>query len=258
MASAGNGNERFNAEAATWDTKPSVLEATQLAFNTLQPIITALSEQQKAHTETDQGTGLNVLEIGCGTGLLTLRVAPLVNEIVAIDPSEGMIEVLQKKIERNTDAVEINTNGTNGPRHKSRTNVVPICHLLEDSNSPILPHRNFNLILSHLVLHHVPDLRSFLSILLGCLAPGGQVALTDFEDFGPEAIKFHPPSKLAGVQRHGIKRTEMEHIMKGVGFINVKVRVGWTLTKPIDAWEGMEKGATGNFPFLVGEGARAL
>ncbi|KAL5048771.1 hypothetical protein BDW71DRAFT_205457 [Aspergillus fruticulosus] len=257
MASAGN--ERFNDEAASWDKNPSVQEATRFAFDTLKPIIKILSEQKHSTSET----GLDVLEVGCGTGILTLRVAPLVREIVAVDPAHGMIDALKAKINRSKE-----DNSTNeSQRNKdSNSNVVPICRLLEDPEDPALPpldlnnpkgtRRKFDLILSHLVMHHVPDLKSFLNTLLGCLTPGGMVALTDFEDFGPEAIKFHPPTKLEGVERHGIPARWMEELMKEVGFLDVSVSVGWTLTKKVEDWEGNKPGDTLEFPFLVCQGVR--
>ncbi|KAL4891813.1 S-adenosyl-L-methionine-dependent methyltransferase [Aspergillus ambiguus] len=240
------GNERFNAEAADWDNNPSVQEATRLAFETLQPLIQSLADQKRASTDT----GLDVLEVGCGTGLLTLRVAPLAQEIVAVDTADGMIEMLKAK-----------TTQPDAPR-----NILPLCKLLEDPEDPILPpsraddaprgrRRKFDLILSHLVMHHVPDLRPFLQTLLGCLKPGGRVALTDFEDFGPEAIKFHPPSKLEGVERHGIPRIWIENLMKEVGFDHVRVSVGWTLDKNVEDWKD-SKTKTLPFPFLVCEGVR--
>ncbi|KAL3432930.1 S-adenosyl-L-methionine-dependent methyltransferase [Aspergillus tetrazonus] len=255
MASAGN--ERFNDEAAEWDKNPSVQEATRLAFDTLKPIIETLSEQK----QSTSGTGLEVLEVGCGTGLLTLRVAPLVHEIVAVDPAHGMIDALKAKISRNKEDEPVDAQQSN---KESGSNVVPICRLLEDPEDPALPPQNadnldgprrkFDLILSHLVMHHVPDLKSFLSTLRGCLTPGGRVALTDFEDFGPEAIKFHPPTKLEGVERHGIPARWMENLMKEVGFQDVKVSVGWTLTKKVEDWEGHKPGDTLQFPFLLCEG----
>lgn len=82
------------------------------------------------------------------------------------------------------------------------------------------------------------------------------MALTDFEDFGPEAIKFHPPTKLEGVERHGIPAAWIEELMKEVGFQDVKVSVGWTLIKSIDDWEDNKPGDTLGFPFLVCEGVR--
>ncbi|KAL6230382.1 hypothetical protein BDW75DRAFT_222889 [Aspergillus navahoensis] len=257
MASAGN--ERFNEEAANWDKNPSVQEATRLAFDTLKPIIQTLSEQK--HTTSE--TGLDVLEVGCGTGILTLRVAPLVREIVAVDPAQGMIDALNAKINRNRD-----DNPANGSQsYKDRnSNVVPICRLLEgpedsalppmDPNDPKGTRRKFDLILSHLVMHHVPDLKSFLTTLRGCLTPGGRVALTDFEDFGPGAIKFHPPTKLEGVERHGIPARWMKDLMKEVGFQDVMVSVGWTLTKSVEDWEGNKPGDTLEFPFLLCQGMR--
>ncbi|KAF9891624.1 hypothetical protein FE257_003635 [Aspergillus nanangensis] len=250
------GNERFNAEAANWDNNPSVQEATQMAFQTLQPTITALADQKRAAT----GASLDVLEVGCGTGLLTLRVAPLVKEIVAVDTAAGMIEMLTAK-----------TRQPNAPR-----NIRPICQLLEDAEDPVLPpaaaaatsddanpssssspRRKFDLILSHLTMHHVPDLRPFLQTLLACLTPGGRVALTDFEDFGPEAIRFHPPTKLEGVERHGIPRGWIEELMTEVGFVEVRVWVGWTQDKNVEDWEDAER-PTMPFPFLVCEGVRRL
>lgn len=189
-------NIRFNAEAAKWDDNPFVHEATRLAYETLHPLITTLSNGR------DQT--LDVLEVGCGTGLLTLRVAPHVKHIVAIDPAEGMIDVLNAKLSDPT-----------APK-----NLTPLCHLLTNPEDPVLPpasateytgpgtgaRRKYDLILSHLVMHHVPDLRQFLSTLRGCLKSGGRVFLTDFEDFGPQARLFHPKDKLGGVERHGIPR----------------------------------------------------
>ncbi|KAL4741105.1 S-adenosyl-L-methionine-dependent methyltransferase [Aspergillus similis] len=257
MASAGN--ERFNDEAAEWDKNPLVQEATRLAFDTLRPIIQTLSEQK----HSTFGTGLEVLEVGCGTGLLTLRIAPLVHGIVAVDPAHGMIDALKAKLNGNKEDKPIDAQQS---RKESDSNVVPVCRLLEDPEDPALPPQNhdnlkgprrkFDLILSHLVMHHVPDLKSFLSTLRGCLAPGGRVALTDFEDFGPEAIKFHPPTKLEGVERHGIPARSMEDLMKEVGFQDVKVSVGWTWTKGVEDWEGNKPGDTLQFPILLCEGLR--
>ncbi|KAA8643935.1 hypothetical protein EYZ11_006408 [Aspergillus tanneri] len=241
-------NTRFNDEAATWDSNPTIQVATRLAFQTLQPIIQSLSDQNR--TPGSAAPCLDVLEVGCGTGLLTVRVAPLVHEIVAVDTAQGMIDMLQTKI-------------TTSPVTQ---NIIPVCKLLQDPEDPVLPpmdqsnpagpRRKFDLVLSHLVMHHIPDLRLFLHTLLDCLKPGAHVVLTDFEDFGPEAIKFHPPSKLDGVERHGIPRAWMEGLMREVGFQDVKVWVGWRLDMEVEGWE--DAGKVMQFPFLVCEGVRPL
>ena len=234
------GNKRFNAEAAAWDSQPFIQEATRHAFETLRPVIDSLT--------TQKGSKLDVLDIGCGTGLLSAQVAPLVQDVVAIDPTEGMIDMLRGKLE--------DTNA-NMPK-----NIQPICRLLEDPEDPVLPvdndtgnRRKFDLIISHLVLHHVPDLRPFLRTLLGCLKQGGRVALTDYEDFGLQAKKFHPQSKWDTVERHGIQIAWMEGLMKEAGFSEVSVRVAFTLTKEVERWEETDSDSM-DFPFIICEGVR--
>jgi 2-polyprenyl-3-methyl-5-hydroxy-6-metoxy-1,4-benzoquinol methylase len=64
--------------------------------------------------------------------------------------------------------------------------------------------RRFDLVLGHLVLHHIPSLENVLKTTFGCLKLAGMAASTDFEDFGPEARRFHPEAKMDGVERHGI------------------------------------------------------
>lgn len=239
---ASAGSQRFNAEAAAWDTQPSIQEATRQAFDALQPLIQSLTAQK--------GSPLDVLEVGCGTGLLSMQVAPLVQEIVAFDPAEGMVDMLRAKIEK-----------ADSPK-----NIHPVCKLLDDPEDPTIPpadgnnpsgsRKKFDLITSHLVLHHVPDLRHFLRTLIGCLKSGGRVALTDYEDFGIQAKKFHPKEKWDTVERHGIQRQWMEGLMREAGFTEVSVRVAWTLTKDVERWEESDDDRM-DFPFIVCEGVRA-
>jgi hypothetical protein len=69
--------------------------------------------------------------------------------------------------------------------------------------------------------------------------------LTDFENFGPEAKKFHSQDKMEGVERHGIARQEMEKLMVGAGFVDVRVEEAFTMDKPV------ESGGSMKFPFLI-------
>lgn len=216
------GNARFNAEAAAWDSNPQIHIASQCAFDAVRAHFPTLRGNAPTNAnDEDEDTGIDVLEIGCGTGLLSLLVAPHVRTIVAVDAAQGMIDVLSAKLEKS---------GVNVPR-----NVIPVCVLLEDPEDESLPpprarsagavggdsttdaRLKFDLVLSHLVLHHIPDLEAVLRTMLGCLKPGGSVALTDFEDFGPDARRFHAKSRMEGVERHGIQRGWIEGLMERVG-----------------------------------------
>jgi ubiquinone/menaquinone biosynthesis C-methylase UbiE len=182
-------------------------------------------------------TELEVLEIGCGTGLLTLQVASRVKSLTAIDTAQGMIDALQAKLDTH-----------------NITNIHPLCLLLQDSNDPAIAGKKFNLIISHLVLHHVPSLQLMLDTMYEYLAPGGLIALTDFERFGPGSRKFHPESKMDGVERHGITKMEMECCIKDAGFNKVQVCQAFKLKKEVE----LEGGETGQmeFPFLICMGVR--
>lgn len=252
-----DGNERFNAEAAAWDSNPLVHEASRQACTALLQRFSRL-EMQPAGAPN----GLDVLEIGCGTGLLSLQVAPFVRRLVAVDAAQGMIDVLQAKLDKGKEDREV-------PK-----NVTPLALLLENPEDKRLPaaeggegpRLKYDLILSHLVLHHIPDLKAVLSTMLGCLKPGGSLGLTDFEDFGPEARRFHPKAKMAGVYRDGINVEEMTKLLQEVGFVNVKVERAFALPKQVETIEGefgekgkpeQGQGEIMNFPFVVCMGERA-
>ncbi|KAK3487488.1 S-adenosyl-L-methionine-dependent methyltransferase [Neurospora hispaniola] len=246
ISTTGTGNARFNADAANWDSNPSIQLATSLAFESYLSRLPPPSEL----------SSFNVLEIGCGTGLLSLLLAPHVRSLAAVDAAEGMIDVLTHKL-------------SPGGTYEQVKNVRPVTALLEEPEDPIIKidpvtgeawEGKFNLVISHLVLHHVADLTALFKTIYGTLKPGtGRVVTTDFENFGPEARRFHPEAKMDGVERHGITKEEMEEILKGVGFEEVKVERGFVLQKRVESEPGkgdMERGPVMEFPFLVCEGRR--
>lgn len=255
MAKVAPGNERFNAMAAAWDSSPDVHRASESA---LQAILRYLGGNA---VETKE---LDVLEIGCGTGLLTLRLALHVRRIVAVDAAQGMIDVLEQKLA--------------GPYADMKDKVQPLSLLLTDPEDPALPaadradgpddskpRRKFDLIISHLVLHHIPDHPALLKTIYGCLKPGGKLALTDYENFGPEAKRFHPQGKMDGVVFHGIEAYLFAEQMIAAGFVDVDVRAEWTMDKHVERfpgeWDNRKPKDTSlldkmQFPFLLCRGAR--
>lgn len=242
------GNERFNHEAANWDNNPFVHEASKQALKAILANFPALKNPPGED-------GLDVLELGCGTGLLSSIIAPYAKRVVAVDAAPGMIEVLKTKLQK-----------PDAPR-----NIIPLALLLEDAEDKRLPPADesnpdgsrlkFDLIISHLVLHHIPDLRKVLTTMQNCLKHSAWVALTDFEDYGPDAKSFHAKSRMEGVARHGIHLETMETLMNEVGFVNVKVERAWSMDKNVEKVEGefgdagrashAGQGQIRSFPFLL-------
>jgi len=237
---------RFNADAAAWDSNPTVHEASALAF---QSILTRIPSLTSA-----PGT-LDVLEIGCGTGLLSFLLAPHVRSLTAVDAASGMIDALNTKLS-SQDAVK---------------NIYPVCAKVSDPDDeriavdPVtgtsIPGRRFDLIVSHLVLHHIPSLSAIFTAMTGCLKPGGNIALTDYEDFGPEARRFHPEARMEGVERHGIPREGVKRLLEEAGLVDVRVETAFEMEKGVERTpgEGVVKGEGGErmaFPFVICLGRR--
>ena len=244
-----DGNTYFSRAATAWDGREDMQTASAQAYNA----IVSHLPQFFAPSQSSLPVYLrpDILEVGCGTGLLSLRLAPHARSLVAVDACAEMIEELKKKIQ-----------GSN--------NILPICAMLEDPEDARLPsadskhslcssRQKFDLAVGHLLLHHVPDMIHFFETIYRCLRPGAWIAFTDFENFGPEARLFHPHSKSSGVERHGIRQDEVVRILERLGYIDVAVDVAWTMRKDVERWPGewgVEKpeelrAEMRSFPFLM-------
>jgi 2-polyprenyl-3-methyl-5-hydroxy-6-metoxy-1,4-benzoquinol methylase len=138
------------AEAATdWDTNPAVVAYADAAHASLVDAV--------ALQPTDR-----VLDFGCGTGLLTERIAPAVAEVVAVDASPAMVA---------------------GLAAKGLPDVVPVAATwtAETVATDPLAADGFDLIVCSSVLAFVPDYPGAVAMLAGLLRPGGRFVQWDWE-----------------------------------------------------------------------------
>jgi len=77
-------NDTFAAKAANWDSPDKINMTTKFLSEMLFHI----------HPQSSW----KALEIGAGTGLVGLKVEPLVGKVVMVDTSESMLEVLKQKL----------------------------------------------------------------------------------------------------------------------------------------------------------------
>ncbi|GJL82561.1 MAG: methyltransferase [marine bacterium B5-7] len=83
--------ESWDACAAGWDDNKDVINYSSKAFVSLRKVVDL--------------TGLRIFDFGCGTGLLTERMAEYAERITALDPSAKMIAVLESKKLSNVDTI---------------------------------------------------------------------------------------------------------------------------------------------------------
>jgi predicted TPR repeat methyltransferase len=183
----------FDAVAGNWDEEPRRVKVASEV---------AASIRNTLHLSNTW----DALDIGCGTGLVTLALAPHVGSITGIDSSCAMLDKLSEKVK---------TFGI--------TNVkTALCDLSVGQ----LPEGKFHLIVSAMTLHHIKDPETLLSSLRSRLYPGGWVAFADLE---AEDGSFHEDS--TGVFHHGFSRTELASLLATSGFFEISVTEATVMQK---------------------------
>ncbi len=174
----------FDERARTWDTPERRERAAEVAAAIREAV--PLDGSMRA------------IDIGAGTGLLGLELASDVGDVVLTDPSEGMLDVAREKL----------------PGSAGRVQAVRF-DLLRDEP----PGGPFDLAVSMLVLHHLPDTRQALEAVAGLLRPGGMAAIADLET---EDGSFHDEG-AEGIHHQGFDPAALAHDAEAAGFEAVRV-----------------------------------
>ena len=183
----------FDKDAAQWDANAG---RVKLAQDVADAII----------REVKPSRHMDVLDFGCGTGLVTLRLQPLVRTILGVDSSQGMLDVLGEKI-----------------RAQGITNA-RTC-FVDFKNRDCIEGRGFHLIVSSMTLHHVPDTAGLFTQWHEMLLPGG---LLCFADLDAEDGSFHKDN--TGVFHQGFDREHLKKLLLSAGFRDVHDTTATTMT----------------------------
>lgn len=175
----------FDDRAATWDDDPGKIErANQVA------------DAIRAAVPLDRG--MRVLEFGAGTGLLSQALRDDVGPLTLTDTSAGMRQVMADKIAAGTitDARVWDVDLAVGP----------------------LPDERFDLVVSLMALHHIPDTDAVLANVAALLDAGGRICIVDLD---AEDGSFHGH----GVDdvHHGFDRDDLTARLTAAGFTDVTV-----------------------------------
>lgn len=145
----------FDTVAKEWDNNPRIIRMAA-AFATLIRQHVPLTEDMR------------VLDFGCGTGQVGMRLCSSVKSMAMVDTSEGMLAVLRQKI--------TNSAGRNMSLHQGN---LFQADLEEDA---------FDLAYTLMTLHHVRDIDAVFTRFHRLLKRGGWLCIGDLE---PEDGSFH-------------------------------------------------------------------
>ena len=181
----------FKDKAEDWDDRPIPAQISEGVYKALCDAVQLSSDK-------------TVMDFGAGTGLICMRIAPLVKQVIAVDVSQAMLEKLAQKA-------------------AAHNNVEVLCqNLLE---APL--ERQVDVVVSAMAMHHVEDTRALMQTLHRQLAPGGSLAMADLD---AEDGSFHPPN-IEGVYHHGFGREALASLMQEVGFRTPEFRTACVVHK---------------------------
>jgi ubiquinone/menaquinone biosynthesis C-methylase UbiE len=192
--------EEFNRAAASYDDSPLV-RSYQYRVQAL--VVDSL----------DIKKGMNVLDLGCGTGWATLEIASRLEgtgKVVGLDLSEGMIEQARKKLPRfRYDNVEF----------------------VQESASSLNCDACFDYVVSTNAFHHFADKEQVFANVWQSLKRGGTFVIQDFSrDFF--LMRFVDLMGKIGEKAHvGTSRSsELEELFLTQGFVDIcveTIKLNW-------------------------------
>jgi ubiquinone/menaquinone biosynthesis C-methylase UbiE len=172
----------FDQKARGWDQNTAMLERNRAVAAAMRRLLPPMSR-------------MRALDYGAGTGLLTMELIGDLAEVVAVDTSAGMLEVLREKL-------------------AGRGSIAIRNHDL--SQAP-LEEGPFDLIYSSMTFHHVEHVDLVLVRFYELLREGGYVAISDLE---PEDGSFHGSS--TPFHHAGFDPEELAHTLAGLGFGDIR------------------------------------
>jgi 2-polyprenyl-3-methyl-5-hydroxy-6-metoxy-1,4-benzoquinol methylase len=182
----------FDAKARQWDENPVFRER-------------GLKIAQAVRQSVQLNRQMSALDYGCGTGLLSFPLKDELGAILLADSSSGMLDVVNEKIAA-----------------QGVTNMMTMkLDLLVD----LPPPQHFDLIVTAMTLHHVPDTDRILRVFHHLLNPGGHLCIADLDQ---EDGSFH------GIDvdvHHGFDRADLGRRAARAGFAEVHFQTVFSIAK---------------------------
>ena len=189
----------FDEAARTWDDDPAKLDRARATAALLRHRLPLNGSER-------------VLDIGGGTGQLSLQLADAVGSVTVVDTSAGMVEVAAANIE----AAGL------GERFAA---------VQLDLGSEPAPNFPFDGAWSQLAWHHVPDGDALLRRVRSSLVAGGWLAIVELDTDAAGDFHSHHDDFTG---HHGFDRADFAARMREAGFRGVTVEDAGTVERELE------------------------
>ena len=173
---------RFDEAAKTWDIKTSSL-------NIAKACVENINNTLKMNEIKD------ILDYGCGTGLVSFSLSNEDNFITGMDNSQGMVEEFNKK----TSTL-------------SFSNIKAIKHNINEEDLPL---NKYDLITISMTLHHIKDTKMFVEKCKKSLKENSYLCINDLDK---EDGTFHKKHNNDGVEHFGFEKEALIKLLEDNGF----------------------------------------
>lgn len=202
----------FDKDAATWDENPRRVKMTH-------DIAASIVEHMPLTPQ------MNVLDFGCGTGLLSMELHPHVRSITGMDSSRGMLDAFAAKAVQRS-ITNISTQYFNADER----------HVLTGA---------YDLIVCSMALHHMPKIQPVLNQFYASTSAGGYLCIADLD---PDKGRFHEDH--TGVFHDGFERDALSAAFVTAGYKDVQAITATEVVKPVAG------GATERFSIFLISGRK--
>ncbi|MEG6586784.1 class I SAM-dependent methyltransferase [Dendrosporobacter sp. 1207_IL3150] len=189
----------FNVQSINWDNENRIKRAKIIS--------------EEIASVIDIKEYYSALEFGCGTGLISFNLYDKIKDITCIDTSQGMIEMLNTKIQQN--------------------NVKNITAYQHDINNHPSLSDKYDLIYTSMALHHIVDIETTLTRLYKLLKKNGYLCIVDLnEDDG----SFHK-LEVDFNGHNGFNQNELKKVLGKIGYKELASHTFYNDTKHVDGVE---------------------
>jgi len=152
--------ERFNRLSATWWDSRGPMRPLHVVNALRLDYVVAQIATHVGRDTANALSGLRILDLGCGGGLLSESLARLGAQVVGVDASPGNVAAA---------------------RLHAQTQNVTVDYRLGDAAEVVLSPERFDVVLALEVVEHVSDVPAFLATAASCLAPGGMLFVSTID-----------------------------------------------------------------------------